>query len=195
MKKVDQSDENGLPSDDVGGNASAGEPKRKGGAKTSRSETVTVRLDPMTRYLAEIAARIQHQTLSSFIDSAVSMAVNEVRFASIWRNLDEEGTTIADMAPALWDVDPAERFVRLAILNPYLLTHDEQMLWKIIGDSGVVKPALFYQEEDGTFLARKKPDWYWLEHVGFPRLRDHWETLVKISAGELSRANLPKFNW
>jgi hypothetical protein len=39
------------------------ESKRKGGGKLSRSETVTVRLDPKLRYLAELAALKQRRTL------------------------------------------------------------------------------------------------------------------------------------
>ena len=43
------------------------ESKRKGGGgKLARSETVTVRLDPKLRYLAELAARIQRRSVSSF---------------------------------------------------------------------------------------------------------------------------------
>ena len=41
------------------------EMRKAGGGKLSRSETVTVRLDPKLRYLAELAARIHRRTLSS----------------------------------------------------------------------------------------------------------------------------------
>ena len=43
-----------------------------GGAKLSRSETVTVRLDPKLRYLAELGARSQRRTVSSFIENPLS---------------------------------------------------------------------------------------------------------------------------
>ena len=38
------------------------EMRKSGGGKLSRSETVTVRLDPKLRYLAELAARIHRRT-------------------------------------------------------------------------------------------------------------------------------------
>ncbi len=91
----------------------AQEKKKVGGAKTSRSETVTVRLNPELRFLAEIAARKQHRTLSSFIEWAVQEATVEV-------------------PPALWDVDETDRFINLAINEPALLTFEEQRLWKMI---------------------------------------------------------------
>lgn len=48
---------------------------RNGGSKLSRSETVTVRLDPMTRYLAVLAGRNQRRTLSSYIEWAIQSAI------------------------------------------------------------------------------------------------------------------------
>lgn len=43
--------------------------------KVRRSETVTVRLDPRMNYLAELAARSQRRTKSSFIEWAVQEAI------------------------------------------------------------------------------------------------------------------------
>jgi hypothetical protein len=45
--------------------------RKGGGGKLSRSETVTVRLDPKLRYLAELAARLHRRTLSSYIEWAI----------------------------------------------------------------------------------------------------------------------------
>ena len=52
--------------------------KRKGGSKLARSETVTVRLDPKLRYLAELAARKQRRSLSSYIEWAVEDSLSRV---------------------------------------------------------------------------------------------------------------------
>lgn len=88
--------------------------KRKGGgAKTSRSETVTVRLNPQLRYLAEVEARKQRRTLSSFIEWAIERATQDVN-------------------PILWDVDKTDRFVNMALTEPDLLTYEEQKLWKMV---------------------------------------------------------------
>lgn len=89
------------------------EKRKVGGAKTSRSETVTVRLNPELRFLAEVAARKQHRTLSSFIEWAVQEATEGV-------------------SPALWDVDEADRFINMAINEPTLLTFEEQRIWKMV---------------------------------------------------------------
>ena len=100
-----------------------------GGAKTSRSETVTVRLEPKLRYLAEVAARVQRRTLSSYIEWAVEESLKNVSLE--WIEGRVSPTSISETASRLWDVDEAERFVTLAQLFPNLLTHEEQILWKL----------------------------------------------------------------
>jgi hypothetical protein len=41
-----------------------------------------------------------------------------------------ETSTIADEAPALWDVDECDRFIKLALHDEGLLNYREQVLWK-----------------------------------------------------------------
>lgn len=103
--------------------------KKTGGAKTSRSEIVTVRLDPEMRYLAELAARFQRRTLSSYIEWAI-----EESFKSAGAMIDTEGDAVPVNASrgTLWDTNEVDRFIRLAKWAPHLLTHDEQELWKLI---------------------------------------------------------------
>ena len=48
--------------------------RKGGGGKLSRSETVTVRLDPRLRYLAELAARLHRRTLSSYVEWEIGRA-------------------------------------------------------------------------------------------------------------------------
>ena len=78
-----------------------------------RSETVTIRLDPQLRFLAEMAARAHRRSLSSYIDWLLSKSVH-----------DELGG--AD----IWDVDEAARMRKVAEKMPHLLTYDEQVRLK-----------------------------------------------------------------
>jgi hypothetical protein len=103
------------------------------GARTSRSETVGVRLDPKLRYLAELAAREQQRTLSGFIE----WAIRKVLQGDVLEEPDYGPDPIPKQpAPlrgeGLWDVDPADRFVLLASARLDLLTIREQRLWKTI---------------------------------------------------------------
>ena len=102
------------------------EKKRKsGGAKLARTETVTVRLDEKLRYLAELAARKQRRTLSSFVEWAVQDSLERVTLQPATSS--EAAKTVASEATCLWDVDEPARFVKLATAYPELLTYDEQL--------------------------------------------------------------------
>lgn len=126
------------------------EKRKSGGGKLSRSETVTVRLDPKLRYLAELAARKQRRTLSSFIEWAIEDALGRVQISEGSGNYNDPGLSVGEEANRLWDVDDADRFAKLAIRYPELLTHEEQVLWKLIRENGALWRGS-WRGADGTF--------------------------------------------
>jgi hypothetical protein len=97
-----------------------------GGGKLSRSEVVTVRLDPKTRYLAELAARRQRRTLSSYIEWVVAESLVQFIQAEQTTNGEDEDIN------GLWDVDDCDRLVKLALYDKSLLNYREQVIWKRI---------------------------------------------------------------
>jgi hypothetical protein len=153
--------------------------KRGGGGKLSRSETVTVRLDPKLRYLAELAARKQRRTLSSFVEWAIEENLKNI-------HLDDGGDrskSIAIQAAELWDVDEPDRFAKLAVRYPQMLAHDEQVLWKLITENG--------------YFWRKYSDGSWsVDNVSliFERLREYWLNLNKVARGDLPKSALPEWD-
>lgn len=164
----------------------AADDKRKsGGGKLSRSETVTVRLDPKLRYLAELAARKQRRTLSSFIEWAIEDALGHVKiYEGNGYNGDVDISVGADAA-TLWDVDEADRFAKLAVRYPDLLTHEEQVLWKLIKENGLLWRGNWRGADSS---------WQWKIEEGslnFDRLREHWDTFKKVASGESQKSDLP----
>jgi hypothetical protein len=151
--------------------------KTGGGGKLSRSETVTVRLDPKLRYLAELAARKQRRTLSSFIEWAI-----EENLKSIYLEDGAETRSIASQSADLWDVDEPDRFAKLAIRYPQMLTHDEQVLWKLVKENG----CFWRTFSDGTWDIEERD-------LIFEHLREHWSNLKKVARGELPKSTLPKW--
>lgn len=153
--------------------------RKTGGGKLSRSETVSVRLDPKLRYLAELAAKRQRRALSSYIEWAIEHSLGSVQ-------LDLNGNaTIADEAEALWDVDEADRFAKLALRHQDLLTHEEQVLWKLVRENGLLwrgRYAGFDQEFTWDVEERS---------LNFERLREHWGLFQKVATGEASVKDLP----
>lgn len=136
---------------------------------------MSVRFDPKLRYLAELAARKQRRTVSSFVEWAVEDALTRIALLNDLAP-GATDTTVASEADKLWDVDEADRFLKLALSYPHLLTHNEQVLWKLVRESGLYPAADPDQSGEGSDLGR---------------LRDSWETLKKIAAGELPRSALP----
>ena len=159
------------------------ESKRKvGGGKLARSETVTVRLDPKLRYLAELAARKQRRTVSSFIEWAVEQSFKAVDIY-VGNGYDgDESIAIADEATKLWDVDESERFVKLAIYHKDLLNHEEQILWKVLLDSELLNIA---KSRIGSQLSIH---WKWdiLDDCVFPVLRQKWDGLQEAVANDMA---------
>jgi hypothetical protein len=154
--------------------------KKKPGPSLSRSEIVTVRLDPKLRYLADLAARKQRRTVSSFIEWAIERGLDSVRLSS-----SGEGPTMWDEADALWDVDEADRFVKLALLHPELLTHDEQVLWKLVRENGYCWRGRYNHQNEWSWVPS-------LDAALIDRIRDHWETFNQAAAGNPeAKAQLP----
>ena len=147
-----------------------------GQGKSRRSAVVSVRLDPKLRYLAELASRKQRRTLSSFIEWAVEDSLDRVNFVP--------GVSVASMAENLWDVDEPDRFTNLAFEYEYLLTHDEEILWKLIKENGYLWKGRF--NESG--------EWDWKASRGtliYARLREYWSAFTAVALGKKPQTALP----
>ena len=160
--------------------------RKSGGGKLTRTETVTVRLDPQLRYLAELAGRIHRRTLSSYIEWAIKDALDDEPIRPVWlKGLEASNHTIGSEAAYLWDVDESDRFAKLALRYPNLLTHDEQILWKLIRENGYL------------WLGRKHKtngEWTWEIQEGsliFERLREKWEKFTSVANGTAEKSVLP----
>ncbi len=169
-----------------------------GGPKTARSEIVTIRLDPRLRYLAEVAARRQRRTLSGFIEWAIEAALEQVELQERIGIVDDAGqpnfqfrkVTVASDAESLWDVEEADRFVKLAGRYPELLTHDEQVLWKLIFESDLWPGDFKAKLRD--VIRHTDPAAKQESALPFDRLRAHWDTFKAVAAGEADRSTLPQ---
>ena len=158
--------------------------KKGGGGKLSRSETVTVRLDPKLRFAAELAARKHRRTLSSFIEWAVEEVVQHVY-------LDGSKTTAYDAIDLAWDIDESDKFVKRALLYPNLLTHDEEVLWKLIRENGYLRKGRYRKNK-----VRDVDEWTWeidLGLINFERLREEWALFCSVAKGEIDKSYLPKW--
>jgi len=162
------------------------EMRKGGGGKLSRSETVTVRLDPKLRYLAELAARLHRRTLSSYIEWAIKASLDtETLRPTNLSGLEASNHTIGGEAEYLWDVDEADRFAKLALRYPHLLSHEEQVRWKLIRENGYLWK--------GHYSGRRK-EWTWTvdeDSFVFHRLREHWIAFCGVADSGTGHQFLP----
>jgi hypothetical protein len=132
---------------------------------------------------AELAAAKERRSLSSFIEMAVEEHANNVKVTRREHDDEFRWVSATQVADAVWDVDEADRFVKLALAYPELLTLEEQRLWKLIREW----PYLWRGHKDDAgewrYQASEKT-------LIFKRLREHWDTLVQVSRGELPASKL-----
>lgn len=112
--------------------------KKKGGGKLGRSEIVQVRFEPQMRFGAELAARAEKRTLSSYIESTVFKHIQtiDVYFLVEDSFLASRTSTnplmLAELVKKLWDADEVQRFLNLAEHAPLLLSPEERLRWSFI---------------------------------------------------------------
>lgn len=161
--------------------------RKGGGGKLSRSETVTVRLDPKLRYLGELAARLHRRTLSSYVEWAIQASLDAEPLRPPGSSAEQaKGITVGSEAEALWDVDEADRFAKLALRYPHLLTHEEQVRWKLICECGYLWR--------GKYGPPPAEEWRWQVVEGglcFDRLRDKWELICAVANRDRPASDLP----
>lgn len=155
-----------------------------GGSKLTRTQTVTVRLDPKLRYLAELAARKHRRTLSSFVEWAVAESLSQVLLSEGVGNKKDCDISVMGEAERLWDVDEADRFAKLAINYPEMLNHEEQQLWKLARESD------FLWRGSRTIAGGR--DWKFDEaSFQFSNFRMCWRDFQEVVKGNAEAAGLP----
>lgn len=166
--------------------------KRSAGDATQRagkSEIVTIRLEPKLRYLAEIAARKHRRSLSSYVEWAIDQSLQSI----VLEDSDPDDSSsrpvsIADVAARLWDVDEPDRFVRLALRYPDLLTHEEQIIWKLVREHGTLWKG-YYETKSG--------EWTWEvseKSIVSERLREYWDLFRDVAQGKQDKSVLPPWS-
>lgn len=163
---------------------------KSGGGKLNRSETVTVRLDPKLNYLCELASRAQRRTKSSFIEWAVAESLKSIKLPEVNQYDpaldDNREVSLSEKSSVLWHVDEADRLVSLALTAPALLSHDEQLIWKLLRENGYIWR--------GRYDARG--EWVWEvreQSLIKDRVRENWEIFKAVAAEQVSSSCLP--NW
>lgn len=151
------------------------EERKKGAKSAARTELVAVRFDPEMKYMMEIAAKVQRRSVANYVEWAVEESLKKVVVYE-----DEkaaESKTANDLRRELWDPIESDRFCILASWFPNLISHDEQILWKLIRSVWTYIPQAQEVHAPTKGLRLSLPE---LELV-----RRHWDYLRQAARGEV----------
>ena len=122
----------------------AGNDMARDTAKTGKSETLTIRLDPKTRFILEYVSRLKGQTITTVVERAI------VNSASDETVIDREFGGQLNWQD-FWDVSEGVRFLKIASRSEFFPTYeDERRLafcrehWPFFWSSGARKTFLNY---------------------------------------------------
>jgi len=129
-------------------------------SRAEKDKTLTLRISDKNKFALELLATIQGRSLSSI----VMEALQEPLKAGLTREKKEGRNIVPIYIPDVaYDLLPPDRFVKLALAAPDLLTEREKVLWKVITEN----PA--YMNEDTP---------------NFKTIRLRWES-IQTDADEL----------
>ncbi|WP_421526503.1 hypothetical protein [Pseudomonas yamanorum] len=85
-----------------------------------KTDALTLRLDPRTKFLIELLSRAGHQTITGVIESAVSRLGFDRKVP-----FGEDEISLTGASVRIWSPVESERVVNLALFAPSLLNHEE----------------------------------------------------------------------
>ena len=112
--------------------------------------------------------------------TGTTLAIDLARRGLNVRIIDRQAAAFAER-----EEDEADRFAKLALRHPEMLTHEEQIRWKLVRENGY----LWRGKYEGA--AR---EWTWRvdeDRLIFERLREHWDLFCAVARGEIDKSKLP----
>jgi hypothetical protein len=148
----------------------------------ARSETLTVRMTPKTKFGLELLAIKQKRTLSSVIEWIVDLALRLEETEHLDCHIStEEGKykpgRLYDMMEWLWDTEEVMQLVKKGLHCRSLLNFEEETVWKIIWND-----ARFWRvwSEDGEQVLPKS-----IHTLDKLFLLGNWNVIQKILEGKV----------
>ena len=154
---------------------------KKVGSRLRRTEAITVRLDAKLRFIVELAARSERRTVSSYVENVIESAVSSPAIAHPTRP-DQKVSWIGAME-FVWDPLESDRIVRLAVMYPYLLNIDEELIWKLL----ITTPE-FWTTPD--LIAEGVVSELYIADIKWPLVRELWELIKQVAFEEEKRSTL-----
>lgn len=95
--------------------------------RPGKSETLTIRLDPKTRFMLEFISRLRGQTITTVVERAITEAANNATIPV--NDINSQDLTWRD----LWDSDEGVRALRVCGESALFPTYEEEKILEFIG--------------------------------------------------------------
>ena len=151
-----------------------------------KTEAISVRIDPVTRYGLELLGRIQRRPIAGVVGWSIHQAFADT---TIKNNAGEEVAFPLVMS-TLWACGELERLLTIRLIYPSLLNSDEERLSRVLLETRClwVNPNEDVRYFNGFRWSEVLPHWDALRPVLFQTLTGR--AVVPLSEEELRRAKL-----
>ena len=122
-----------------------------------KTEALSIRIDPRSRYGLELLARLQRRSTTGVVEWILQEAFRSEVFEQ--GDQHREQTTLDEVLDGLWQINDVERLVALALRKPQLLTFEEARLWKVIRDTSSLWRHQRYPDFDAFHWKDVLPQW------------------------------------
>ena len=153
----------------------AKEPSRGG-----KTETLTIRLDPKTRFILEYLSRLKGQTITTVVERAIVGAASQETVP------DPNYPNQADGWQNFWDVSDGVRALRMAARPEFYPSYEEERRLAFAREHW----PFFYQSEEKNRFINHYTDVLWPRIDEFLQLHDDKKSKDYFAAGEAMRGAL-----
>lgn len=163
-------------------------PKKERGI---RSETLSLRLDPKTKFILEFASRIRGQTITTLVERAIRSSCDEIELYPATMGGRAAGTW-----EAFWDPDEGVRTLKLCGAGGYPTTYEEDELMSFVK----AHRSFFYVGEKHWEINRTLVRLLWPKIEEYQRIwqeergQDYW-LAGKAMAADLAAAKIKPPDW
>lgn len=163
-------------------------------ASRLKTQTLSLRLDPKTRFILEFMSRVKGQSITVVVERAIKESADKV---GIGPTHNFVGNEIPQSTwTEFWDADEGIRMLKLLACTSYTTTYEEDEIRLFTLDHW----EFFYSDNTGKTVRRAYASMLWpniskyLKTWQSTRAEDYWAA-GKQMVEDLSRANLSAPNW
>lgn len=147
-----------------------------------KGESITIRVSPKIKWGVELLSRKQHRSVTSVVEWALDKAL-KLEDEGLC-SYDQNGQLVENILEEVWDPDIVYRLINLACGYQYLMTYEEEMLWKGMirrGDLFWSIPSLEYPSIESRIKSKGRD--FVIRFLRIDVVTTFWNDLMDVATG------------